>query len=220
MPSNGSWRGGFPKLLKACIGEAQEQGILPSKPRASLDATGLETSFASSYFVRRSPGRVYRGTHYPKLTFLVENSTHLILGIHTNRGPGNDSPQFAPTLRMGVGNLALDTVLADSGYDAEKHHVLGRQRLQVRSTVIALNRRDTGRKWPQTKYRRQMKKRFPHRLYRQRNHAESLVSRHKRRLLPTLRARKPITQRHEIRRRVLTHNLMILKRRQDFNRAA
>ena len=193
---------------------------MPPKPNASIDATGLETSFASRYFVRRSTSKDYHCRRFPKLTFLVEHTTHLILGIHINRGPCHDSPQFAPTVRMGARNVALDTLLADSGYDGEANHVLARQRLGMRSTVIALNRRNTGRRWPKTKYRRQMKKRFFRRLYRQRNHAESFISQHKRRLLPTLRAKKPLTQRHEIRRRVLTHNLMILRRLQVFNRAA
>ena len=52
--------------------------------------------------------------------------------------------------------VAIDTVLADAGYDAEHNHRLCREDLGVRRTVIRLNRRNTGRRWPKAPYRRAM----------------------------------------------------------------
>ena len=108
--------------------------------------------------------------------------------------------------------------LGDGAFDAEHNHVLARQRLGVRSTVFPLNRRNTGRKWPKTKYRRQMVRRFRRkprrskhrRVYGQRWQIESGFSRTKRLLGSALRARKWINQKKEILMRVLTHNLMLL----------
>ena len=104
----------------------------------------------------------------------------------------------------------LDRVLADAAYDAEHNHRLCREDWQVRSTVIPLNRRGHGRKWPKTKYRRQMKRRFHRRVYGQRWQVESAFSRHKRLLGAALRARTHAARERECFLRVLTHNLMLL----------
>jgi transposase len=103
-----------------------------------------------------------------------------------------------------------DRLLADAAYDGEENHRLCREDLGIRSTVIPVNRRGKGRKWPRTKYRRQMRRRFPRVKYRQRWQAESAFSRHKRRLGAALRSRSFAAQEHECYLRVLTHNLMIL----------
>lgn len=108
--------------------------------------------------------------------------------------------------------MKIDRLLADAGYDAEHTHALARDQLDVRSTVINLNPRRSGRKWPRSKYRRQMRRRFPRKVYGQRWQVESSISRHKRRLGPALRARLSEAQRRECLLRVLTHNLMILRR--------
>ena len=115
-------------------------------------------------------------------------------------------------MRQAVRNIHLARLLGDTGYDSEGNHRLCRQRLGIRSTVIPLNRRNTGRRWPKTKYRRQMKRRFLKGVYGQRWQVESVISRHKRLLGSALRARDYQAQKRECLFRVLTHNLMILKR--------
>lgn len=107
--------------------------------------------------------------------------------------------------------MPFDRLLADAGYDAEHNHRLCRERLGIRSTVIPINRR-RGRKWPKSKYRRQMKRRFFKRVYGQRWQVESAISRNKRRLGAELRARRWPSQKEECLYRVLSHNLMILLR--------
>lgn len=112
----------------------------------------------------------------------------------------------------------MDTLLGDGAFDAEHDHAPARERLGVRSTVFPLNRRDAGRKWPKTRYRRQMVKRFRRkprgsehrRVYGQRWQVESGFSRQERLLGPALRARRWADQKKEILLRVLTHNLMLL----------
>jgi transposase len=114
--------------------------------------------------------------------------------------------------------ITWDRVLADAAFDAEDHHRYAREELGVRSTVIPLNRRGQGRKWPQTLYRRQMVKRFrkkprgrrSRRVYGQRWQAESAFSRHKRRLGSSLGGRSDAAREREGYLRVLTHNLMLL----------
>jgi len=114
--------------------------------------------------------------------------------------------------------VSWDRVLADAAFDSEENHRYGREGLGVRSTVIPLNRRNRGRKWPQTRYRRQMVKRFRKkpkgsrhkRVYGQRWQAESAFSRHKRLLGSALRGKSDASRERECYLRVLTHNLMLL----------
>jgi transposase len=155
-----------------------------------------------------------RRRHWPKLTAVCDTASHLIAGAVVTRGPSQDSPQFPAAVRQAVALLAPSRLLGDAGYDAEHNHRLCRDILGIPHTVIALNRRNTGRRWPLTPYRREMKRCFPRSIYRQRWHAESIFSRLKRRLGAALTARGTQAQRREILLRVLTHNLMILRRDQ------
>jgi hypothetical protein len=181
----------------------------------AVDATGLETRpAASAYYTDRRGGGTgrYRRRRWPKLTAVVDTATHFFLAAVASTGPSQDSPQFAPAVRRAAARLPLSRVLADAGYDAEHNHALCREALGIRRTVIKLNPRGTGRRWPRTRYRRQMKRGWCNRLYGQRWQAESDFSRHKRRLGPALTARRPLARRREVLLRVLTHDLMLLPR--------
>jgi transposase len=106
--------------------------------------------------------------------------------------------------------VCWDRVLGDAAFDSEANHRLCREQLGVRSTVIPINRRGQGRKWPQTKYRRQMQRRFFKRKYGQRWQAESTFSRHKRRLGSALHGRSESARERECQLRIITHNIMLL----------
>jgi len=148
----------------------------------------------------------------------LEARSHIFLSAHVSRGPSQDSPAFKPAARAACRRCPVDTLLGDGAFDAEHNHALARERLGVRSTVFPLNRRNAGRKWPRTRYRRQMVKRFRlkprdskhRRVYGQRWQIESGFSRQKRLLGSALRARRWANQKKEILLRVLTHNLMLL----------
>ena len=113
-------------------------------------------------------------------------------------------------MRQAAALVRIDTALGDAGYDAEHNHRLCREDLDVRQTLIPLNRRNTGRRWPVTPYRRAMRRRFPKTTYNQRWHAESGFSQHKRRLGSALTARGDASQARELVLRALTHNVMLL----------
>jgi hypothetical protein len=161
--------------------------------------------------VERRGNKRFRRRRWPKLTLVCHTQSHLIAAAGVVRGPCNDHPQFAPAMRQAVGNIRLARLLADTGYDSEANHRLCRNKLGIRSTVIPLNRRNTGRRWPKTRYRRQMKSRFHKRVYGNHWQVESVISRLKRRLDSTLRARNYAAQKRECLLRVLTHDLMIVK---------
>lgn len=184
--------------------------LLRPQAQGVIDSTGLEARHVSRYFVWRAGYRRFPRRRWPKLTIVCDARTHLIAAAVVTWGPSQDSPQFPETMRQAARLRKFDRLLGDAGYDAEHNHRLCREELKIRSTVIALNRR-RGRKWPKTRYRRQMKVRFFKRVYGQRWQVESVFSRNKRLLGVALRSRVWESQQRECLYRVLTHNLMILR---------
>src|SRR5215831_758141 len=187
-------------LFQATV-RAQGRGLIGDKPEAAVDATGLESRHTSRYFFKRA-GR--------KLSATCHTASHFFTSATVTLGPSNDSPQFRPALHQACLVVSWDRVLGDAACDSEENHRLAREDLGVRSTVIPINRRNQGRTWPKTKYRRQMKKRFPKRKYGQRWQVESAFSRHKRRLGSALASRSDASRERESRLRVLTHDIMLL----------
>lgn len=182
-----------------------------------MDGTGLESRHTSRYFFQRA-GRKHTSRLWTKLTVAVDTRTHFITGATVATGPSNDSPQFPRVMAQASLVVTWDRVFADAAFDSEEHHRYAREELGVRSTVIPLNRRASGRKWPKTKYRRGMVKRFRkkpkgsrhRRVFGQRWQVESAFSRHKRRLGSALGGRSDASRERECQLRVMTHNLMLL----------
>jgi len=196
---------------------AVDRGLIGDKPTAAVDGTGMESRHTSRYFFKRA-GKKHSSRLWTKLTVAVDTKSHFIAGATATTGPSNDSPQFRPVMAQASLAVTWDRALADAAFDGEEHHRYAREDLGVRATVIPINRRAHGRKWPKTRYRRQMVRRFRkkpkgsrhRRVYGQRWQAESAFSRHKRRLGSALGARSDAARARECQLRVLTHNLMLL----------
>lgn len=209
--------GAYVVLLWRATTSAQDRGLIAEAPTAAVDGTGLESRHTSRYFFKRA-GRKHSSRLWTKLTVACDTQSHFFAGATVATGPSNDSPQLRPVMVQASLAVAWDRVLADAAFDSEAHHRYCREDLGVRSTVIPLNRRGHGRKWPKTKFRRQMVKRFRkkprgsrhRRVFGQRWQAESAFSRHKRRLGSALGGRSDASRERECRLRVLTHNLMLL----------
>jgi hypothetical protein len=204
-------------LLLSATARAKEAGLIGDKPTAAVDATGLESRHTSRYFFKRA-GRKHNSRLWTKLTAACDAGSHFIAGASVSLGPANDSPQLKPVMRQAALLVRWDRALADAAFDSEESHRLLREDLGVRSSVIPLNRRGQGRKWPKTRYRRQMVRRFRkkpngsrhRRVYGQRWQAESVFSRHKRLLGAALRSKSDAARDRECLLRVLTHNIMLL----------
>ena len=192
------------------MGRARAVGLLGVAPVAAVGATGLEARHVSAHFGARCAGSGHRQRAWPKLTAVVHTASHLIAGAVPGVGPSQASPDFAPALRQAAGLVALDSALADAGYDAEHDHRLCREELGMRRAVSAFNPRNGGDRWPKAPYRRALRRDFPRELYHQRWHAESAFSQHKRRLGSALTARGTAAQQGELVLRGLTHNLALL----------
>jgi hypothetical protein len=156
----------------------------------------------------------------PKLAVAVDSRSHLVLSIWTGTGLGSDSPHFEPLLFHAwrrVPNRTF-TVVADAGYDAEHNHELARQDMGLRSIMPAtIGRKPAGDDRIRTRWRRRMRKLLATKLsrrrcgYSQRWQSETVNSMMKRNLGSALRGKTPASRKRDLRLKVLTHNLMILR---------
>jgi transposase len=182
-----------------------------------VDGTGMESRHTSRYFFKRA-NRKHSSRLWTKLAVACDTQSHFFTAATVSLGPANDAPQFRPLMAQSALAVRYDRVLADCAFDSEESHRYCREDLGVRTSVIPLNRRNRGRKWPRTHYRRQMVRRFKkkpkgsrhRRVYGQRWQAESAFSRHKRLLGSALRAKSDAARERECYLRVLTHNIMLL----------
>jgi len=201
----------FESLLNAVFEQAKALSMLQEHPRAAVDATGLESRHTSRYYVHRKGYKRFARYEWPKVTAVCDCDTHLFAACIVSRGPSNDSPQFAPAVLQASKFVRFEVLLADAAYDGEHNHRLCREQLGIARTMIPLNKRNS-RKWPKTEYRRKMKSCFDKELYNQRWQIESAYSRNKRLLGSALRGRKDDSRERECLLRILTHNLMIIRR--------
>ena len=190
--------------------------IEPVKNRAAIDSTGFESTVRSAHYAWRK-GKRYRLRKWPKITLVCDLASHLIASALISIGPSQDAPLLKDPLRKALLQMEIDCLLADGGHDSEANHVIVREQLGIRASVINLNRRGRAankstrhRRWAKTKYRRQMYRRFHKCIYRQRWQIESVISRLKRRLGSALRGRTDAARERDCYMKILTHNLMLL----------
>jgi hypothetical protein len=203
------------RLLDHTVSMAQEAGLLGRRSKlAALDSTGLESTTASRYFVRHRerPGKnriqnTYRV--FPKLVVVCDCASHLALSIVHDQGPWADTIHFRTAFDQARRRIALDTLLADAGYDSEANHVYSRDECGVRTLIPARIGRPSGQR-PKAKWRKVMASRLHLTRYGQRWQVETTISMLKRLLGSNLRARTTAQQHREASLKVLTLNVMIL----------
>jgi hypothetical protein len=209
---------------------------LSLKPLAG-DSSTFERHHVSGHFAqrrrtperRRARDRRLRGRkrdpaaalkRLPKLGVAVAAHSHLVVGVWLGTGAGCDGPHFERLLFDAwrrVPNRRFAAVF-DAGYDSEANHELARRDMGVRSVIPALAGRRTGRP-PAGRWRRHMRRRLlgtPRSRracgYTQRWQAETVVSMPKRNLGSALRGKTANSRKRDLRLKVLTHDLMILRR--------
>ena len=205
------------KMFDAVLDRALRDRVRKRRVKlAAVDGTGMESRHVSRYYVKRrsgsgdaDPARTY--SHFPKVVFVVDCLSHMILAAVTGIGPGSDLVQFGQALAQAVKRAVIDTLLADADFDAEWVHQAARS--HGMRTIIPAKRGRPSDKPPTGRWRRRMKQRFGgyRRKYGQRWQVETVNSMIKRRLGSALRARKPENQSCEIILRAITHNVMIVR---------
>jgi hypothetical protein len=204
------------------------------KPFAG-DSTHFETRHVSRHYERRchkarqnlqkrARKRCRRRTvkRLPKLAIGVTSASHLIISAWVGTGAGSDSPHFEKLLfdawRRVPGRSF--TAVFDAGYDAEPNHDLARREMGIRTIIPPKIGRPTDKPPPPPRsWRRRMKrllrtKRSRRRCgYTQRWQAETAVSMMKRNLGDELRGKSANSRKRDMLLKVLTHDLMIIRRR-------
>jgi hypothetical protein len=206
------------KMFDAVLERALKDRVRKRRVRlAAIDGTGLESRHVSRYFTKRQadggPGGDRTYAHFPKVVFVVDCATHMILAAVPGRGPATDLVQFGRAWSQAARRARIDVLLADADFDAEWLHVAVRSH-GVR-TIIPPTRGRPSDKPPTGRWRRVMKRRFARlkRKYGQRWQVETVNSMIKRRLGSALRARVEANQFREIILRAITHNVMIVRLR-------
>ena len=207
------------RLLDETIQAATDHRVMRKNVAlAAIDGTGFESRHISAYFVRRRNRTCKEGyqtttyTRFPSANLLCDCDSHLVLAMVTGRRPGPDDPYFQPTLKQAASRANIETLLADAGYDSEAAHVFAREQYGTRTIIPATRGRPT-KKRLRGYWRNRMKTRFNKIKYGQRWQVETVNSMIKRSMGSALRARNYWSQSREIAMKVLTHNVMILRRR-------
>ena len=200
------------KLLHASV--RQHYGRKRRIKSAAADSTGMESTSASAYFVRRrnrvsGPWKTVIYHRYPKLGLVCDVKTHFILGLLANRGPRPDVDELQPLLDETQQVVRLLRLVADAGYDSEPNHRHARQKCHVRTIIPPKIGRPTT-KPARGHYRRLMQVRFDRPAYKDRCQAETVMSMLKRRQGSHTNGRNAYSQRRDLYLIALTHNAMIL----------
>jgi len=204
------------KMFDAVLQRALQDRVRSRRIRlAAIDGTGLESRHVSRYFAKRkadggpSGDRTY--AHYPKVVFVADCKSHMILAAVPGRGPASDLVQFGRAWSQAARRARIEVLLADADFDAEWLHNAVRSH-GVR-TIIPPARGRPSDKPPVGRWRRVMKQWFarPRPRYGQRWQVESVNSMIKRLLGSALRARRYDSQCREIILRAITHNVMIVR---------
>jgi len=201
----------FESLLKAIFARAGSLKLLGKSAQGAIDSTGMESRHTSRHYINRKGYKRFLRCRWPKVTMVCHTDTYLFACCIVSRGPSNDSPEFIPAIKQAHQCIRFKRMLADAGYDGEHNHRFCREELGIAESIIALNKRRS-RKWPKSPYRRLMKEQFPKKIYNQRWHVESAISQNKRILGSALRARLEHSRERECFLRILTHDLMIIRR--------
>ena len=192
--------------------------------RAAIDSTGLESSAASGYFVRR---RRYVGECPGKPWFIIASpssawsATSRRISFWPRRRAAAPSPTWPTSgrcCRRAARACGLDRIVGRRRLRLGANHAFARDECRVRSIIPAKHGRPTT-KPASGHYRRLMQTRFDLAAYRDRVQVETVISMIKRRLEAFVRGRTAWSQRRELRLKVLTHNVMILLRIEVFYRA-
>ncbi len=148
----------------------------------AVDATGLAQGAVSTFFVRRLHDHGQKPLlwrHWLKWVVVADLDQQFLLSQSARRGPWNDCGNLPTVVGAASQHVRIGLVLADAEFDSERNHAYIRQQLGAQSVIPAKR----GKKnWRIQGIRAEMRRAFPHRLYRRRALIETVFSSVKRKL--------------------------------------
>ena len=181
---------------------------------SAIDSTGLSSTCASAYFVKRRSmkGKPAKNMFYhtfPKLSLVSELGTHFVIAFKAGKGPRPDIDEFKPLINQAHQRARPKRIVADAGYDSESNHRHAREELNIKTVIPPKHGRPTN-KPAKGRYRRLMQTRFNQKVYSQRSQIETVMSMIKRRQGAFCKGKSHWSRCRELNLMVLTHNIMIL----------
>ena len=158
------------------------RGHGPRRARVAVDATGLAQGAVSTFFVRRMHHHGQRPLpwrHWLKWVVVADLDRQLLLSQQARRGPWNDCANLPSLVEAASQQTRIGVVLADAEFDSERNHTYIRRHLGARSVIPAKRGKKT---WRVRGVRAEMRRAFPHKVYRRRALIETLFSSVKRKL--------------------------------------
>ena len=174
------------------------QTILPERPLASGDGTGLSFANGSSYYIRRIMGQHgIRRRGFARVVF-VNTTKNIILGSGIRVLPGGE----LNLLRSIWDKLARkpSTLVWDKAGDSEEHHEWLEEQGVLSIAPVRKN-------FKRGRLRKKLAKNFPQKTYNKRSHSETTVRLYKQSFGDSLKARSLKGRRAELAINTLTHNL-------------
>ena len=148
-----------------------------------------------------------RTRRFLKLTIGAELRRQLVTSVKVRRGPRNDTIDFPPVVRKAHSVRPIGVGIGDKGYDSERNHRLLREELHAMSVIPS--RMEGVPLWrTEGLYRKEMKRRFSERVYRQRSKDETIFSVVKRTMGDEMRSVRAKGVNNEIRVRMIAYNAM------------
>jgi hypothetical protein len=136
----------------------------------------------STFFVRRLHHHGQKPLpwrYWLKWVVVVDLDRKCVLAQMARRGPWNDCASLPAVVEAASQQTRIGLVLADAEFDSERNHTYIRQQLRAQSVIPAKRGKKT---WRVRGVRAEMRRAFPHRLYRHRALIESVFSSVKRKL--------------------------------------
>lgn len=172
-------------------------GMVKTCSVGAIDATGIERTNTSLYFVNRIHGDITKKRHI-KLSLYVDVKTRQILSARVRVKPRHDVLDVKYLVQEAP--IVAQTNLMDKGYDSKEVHEFFREN-GVYSII------PTKKNCQKNTYRKQMRDYFDYGQYWQRNVIEAVIGAIKRKYGSSVSARKERTQKTQIYLRLILHNL-------------
>jgi hypothetical protein len=188
------------------------------RARVAVDATGLAQGAVSTFFVRRLHHHGQKPLpwrHWLKWVIVADLDQQFLLSQSARRGPWNDCASLPAVVKTASQQTRIGLVLADAEFDSERNHTYIRQGLGAHSVIPAKRGKKT---WCLRGVRAEMRRAFPHKVYRRRALIETLISSVKRKLSARAPGRSLRMQMRQALLLGLSFNLYRLRHRYIFLR--
>jgi len=175
------------------------QAILPARPFASGDGTGLSFTGRISYYVRRIMGqRGAKRKGFARMV-IVNTTKNIILASGLRVLPYGGELSLLRKIWPKLARIP-STVVWDKSGDCEAHHEwLDEQGIRSIASVR--------KNYVRGRHRKALAKHFPRKTYGKRNHSETTIKLYKQSFGSCLKARSIRGRRAELATNTLTHNL-------------